>query len=337
MLDLLDRVAWWARQHAWLLGGVIVALLVAAGVLALVRGGGGGTTAKVPAGSVVSVDGTPITRATLAHWTAVYQRSSATGTKLTAPQASQAALRLLIGTAWVEQEAARKDVKVSAPQVTTAVNQLYAKSTGMTKAQVLAQLGGTEADLRWEMRASLTTEALQSKAMKAAKAPTAAQIQAAYTAEPERWAHPTTRDISVVETTTKAKAAAAAAALKSGGSYADVNTTYSSSSQLTQAKGVLTKLTPGSNDPAFERAIFSAPVNTQTGPVQVSGGWIVFTVKRSTPLAAKTLSAATAGITKDLTSTAQNAAVDAYLKTMRAYWHPRTQCIASVRVADYCA
>lgn len=86
----------------------------------------------------------------------------------------------------------------------------------MAAAQVLQQMGGSESDLRWETQASLLGQGLQARAAKAALPVSQAAIAAQYRAEPQRWAHPSRRDLQVSLTPDATTAAQARQALRSG-------------------------------------------------------------------------------------------------------------------------
>lgn len=316
-------------------GAVLAAAVIGLVVVLLARGD---DAPKIPAGAVAVVGDRPITSASLSHWQSVYARAAASSstTKPTAAQARKAAFGLIAGFAWIEQEAHRRDVSVTKAQLDSAMKAFYDQYQGASKEQILSQMGTSEADLRAQQRVSLLANALQSRVAKKVPAPSAQQIQANYRAEPERWAHPSKRDIRVVVAASEKNAQAAAEELASGTSFATANTQYSSDSQLADAGGALKGLEPGSTDPAFERAVFKAPVRKLVGPVETSSGWVVFKVQRATPLADRSLGQATTAIRQELAATSQSKAVDKYLDGMRAYWRARTRCADVVSDKDYC-
>ncbi len=340
MLELGDRALWWARNHVVpTIGGAVVLAAVVVGAIVLI-GGSSSSPGKIPDGAVAVVGDTPIERSAFTHWQGVYRKAAANSSATVTPaQVNRAVVELLVGTAWIESEARRQHTTVSTSQVSAAVTRLYAqaKTQGASKSAVLAQLGGSEADLRAEQRSSLLASALQAKAAKTARPVTAAQVQSAYAAEPARWARPTQRDVRAIVATDQANAKAALSALNAGQSFSATSTKYTTNSQLSSSKGVLKALRPGTNDPLFERAIFTAPVGQLVGPVRIASGWAVVKVQRSTALPAKTLKASSAAIRAELANEAQGRVVDAFVKQMRTYWHARTRCTAGVRVTTYCA
>lgn len=333
--DVADRALWWVGTHRRETAGALalVAVVVAAAVV-LTRGGG---EAAIPSSAVAMVGSTPVAAASLTHWEDAYRSSSTGGAKPTVAQAKRSAFQLLVLSTWLEQEAVRQGVTVTPAQVDEGVRQAIAQYQGATKQQVLTQLGTTEPDLRVQERMALLASALEAKVRKRVPPPTPQAIETAYRSEPARWAHPTKRDLRVVITAQQAGALAAAQALNAGTSFKSVSSQYNTDTQLVNGGGVLKDVQPGTNEPAFERAVFSAPQGKLQGPVQLKRSWVVFKVQQITALPARSLAAATPAIRKDLTTTSQQTSVDAYLSAMRAHWRARTRCDASVRDQQYCA
>lgn len=335
MLDLADRAAWWVRKHVRVAAGTVVGLAAVVVLVLVLRGGD--DTQSVPSSAIAVVGDSPVTKTDYAHWQAIY-RKTATGTaKPTTAQVSKAAFQFLVGSRWIEQEAERQSVSVTEAAVGKAAQQLFSRTKGLTKAQVLAQAGETEADVRYQQRISLLARSLQNKAAGKAAPVTSSAVQQTYRNEPERWAHPQKRDLRVVLAASQADATAAAAAIKGGQSFSAVSKQYSTDASLSQAGGALKGMTPGTSEAAFERAVFKAQPHVLTGPVKTGTGWIVFQVQRTIPLADQTLPAATPAIRKDLQAIAQTQAVDRFLSDFQKHWRPLTQCAASVKPDQYCA
>lgn len=335
IVDGFDRLAFWVGNHVRLavavFGGVAVALL------ALIVFSGGDDSPKIPKTAAAIVESTPISNADVAHWQAVYSKTRAGTTKPTAAQARKAAFAVLVGAAWVEKEAKRDNVKITNAQVTTAVNALVAQYKGSTKKQVLAALGSTEADLRFQERISLLANALQNKIAKAVPTAKADAIEAAYKAEPARWQRPSERDVRAILAQNPTAAKAAITALNSGTAFATVSKKYTTSAQLSQSGGALTKLRPGQNEASFEKALFSAPLGKLTGPVTLAGGGsLIFKVQKITPLPAQTLKQATTKIRNELDGIARTKAVDKFLAELHKRWKAKTKCVASVKDSQYC-
>ncbi|MDX6665628.1 MAG: foldase protein PrsA [Solirubrobacteraceae bacterium] len=325
MLDRLDRLLWFLQRRRMLVLGFAGTLIVAVAIGFVVRGSDDKPTAKVPSDAVATVGSQRISRATFDHWIGVYRRSGVGGTQPTTKQANTAVLRILVAASWTEQEAAAKGLKVSDTQVAQAVAQVFstASKQGVTKANVLKQVGGTEADLSWEERSTLLGQALQTNAAKAAKPVTAAAIAAQYAAEPSRWAHPSRRNVEVALTADAANGTKAKTAMAAGKKVTGLQT--------------LKRIVPGARNASFERAVFAAPVGKLVGPVPVGSGYMVFRVLRSTPMAARSLKSATPVLRSELTAVAQQQAVSDYLTAFRKSWRAKTTCAATLRDTTICA
>lgn len=334
VLDAADRVAWWLREHLAVLAVVVVAFLVLA-FFALRAGGGAG--GGIPAGSVATVGSAKITAAELAHWQGVYTKSAAAagGKAPTAEEARTAAFGVLVGALWVTQEAKAEGVTVSDEQVSSSID-AYFQQTGATgpadRASIQSQLGTTPEDMRFQQRVALVASALQKRATDKVPAPSAAAIQKVYAAEPDRWATPTQRDVEIILAADEATALKAKAALKAGTSFAAVEKQYAAS----PGNGKISGLKNGQSGDVIDRAVFSAPVNQVSGPVDVGAGFIVFRVTKSTPLPPQSLAQASKAISASLLATAKSKAGAKYVSELRDRWKGRTSCVASVRVAEFC-
>lgn len=335
IVDGFDRLAFWVGNHVRLAVAVL-AVVVAAGLVLILSSGS--DSPKIPKSASAIVDKTPVSNADIAHWQAVYSKARAGTTKPTAAQARKAAFAVLVGAEWVQHEAKRDNVSVTPTQVTAAINALVAQYKGATKQQVLTALGSTEADLRFQERISLLANALQTKIAKAVPTASSQAVAAAYQAEPARWQHPSERDVRAIVATNATAANAAIAALKSGTAFATVSKKYTTSTQLSQSGGVLTKLRPGHNEAAFERALFTAPLGQLEGPITLSGGGsLIFRVQKITKLPDTSLKAATSLIRNELDSIARTKAVDKFLTELHKRWKAKTSCIASIKDSQYCS
>ncbi len=339
VLDQADRAFWWLRDHLPVAGLLAVAF-VAYAVLILTSLGGG-TERSIPAGSVAVVGSAPITTTQLTHWQEVYSgAATASGAQTPTPAAARkAAFELLAGAQWVLEEAEEQRVTVSSKQVDDSITAYFTQAGATTKearTTLQKQLGTNDADMRFQQRVSLLAAKLQQRAAGKAPKPTAEQIAAVYQREPARWARPSTRDIAAVVTADKAGADKARAALEGGTTFAKANADFSGNAQLTESKGIIKGLKNGDSGDAVDRAVFAAPLNELTGPVDTGAGFMVFKVTRSTPLPEQTLEQATKAITASLSATAQAKAGSAYLTSIRDRWRAKTKCTPAVRTADFC-
>ena len=332
VLDTADRVAWWLREHLVVLALIVVAILALA-FFAVTSGGGDG----VPEGAVARVGGAQITERELDHWQEVYTTSATAqgGAAPTAKDARQAAFGVLVGAVWVIQEAKDQDISVSEKEIAASIDG-YFQQTGATgpqdRAAIQQQLGTTAGDMRFQQRVALLASELQKRATDRVKAPTDAEIKAVYEAEPGRWSKPSERDVEVIITAEKAKAEQAKAALTKGEDYAAVDKKYSA----TAGQGKLAKLKNGESGDVLDRAVFSAPLDEVSGPVDTGAGFLVFRVTKSTPLPEQSLEQASKAIAANLTANAKRKAASAYIEGLRKRWKQRTTCVADVNVDEFC-
>lgn len=333
VLDAADRVAWWLREHLAVLALLIVAVLA----LAFFAVRSGGEEDGVPDGSVARVGSAQITEEELAHWQEVYT-SSATASGGQAPSAEEArraAFGVLVGAVWVLQEAEDQDVGVSDEDISTSIDG-YFQQTGATgpqdRAAIQQQLGTTADDMRFQQKVALLATKLQTRAADKVPAPTDEQIKKVYEAEPGRWATPSERDVEVIITAEKAKAEEAKAALEKGDSYDAVDKKFSAA----PGQGKLEKLKNGEGGDTLDRAVFSAPVDEISGPVDTGAGFLVFRVTQSTPLPEQSLEQATKAIAANLTAAAKSEAAAEYVDGLRDRWKGRTTCAPAMEIDEFC-
>lgn len=341
LIDGADRVYWWLRQRPPVAAG-LAAVLVALIAGLLLLGGGDEEDGGIPASAVATVGGSPISKADLTRWQAVYTKVAASGgtAKPTAAQARQSAFELLAGSKWITEEAARQDVKATPTEVKRATDTYLksaAESAKVTRATVLQQLGTSYADLQFQQRIALLAQRLQEKIVAAIPKPTSAAIAKSYADEPARWAKPSQRDVEAIITTSKNDADAAYAALKEGTTFGTVAEQYQANQALAGSGGKLTGLKPGTTDPAIERPIFAAPVNELQEPVPVGeGAYLVLKVTKVSPLPEQTLQQARTAIARSLSAAAATEATSAFLTDLSKRWKPQTKCAAGYRSEQYC-
>ncbi|MBA2348047.1 MAG: peptidyl-prolyl cis-trans isomerase [Solirubrobacterales bacterium] len=333
VLDVADRIAWWLREHLAVLALLVVAILALA-VFAVTSGGG---EDGVPEGAVARVGSAQITEEELAHWQEVYTASATAsgGAAPSAEEARRAAFGVLVGAVWVLQEAKDQDVTVSDKDIAGSIDN-YFQQTGATgpqdRAAIQKQLGTTEDDMRFQQKVALLASQLQERAAEKVAAPSDAEIKKVYEEEPGRWATPSERDVEVIVTTEKAKAEEAKAALEKGEDYDAVDEKFSA----TPGQGKLEKLKNGQSGDVIDRAVFSAPVDEVSGPVDTGGGFLVFRVTKSTPLPEQSLEQAEKAIVASLTATAKAKAAADYVSGLRDRWKVRTSCVAEVQIEEFC-
>ncbi|MEY2442475.1 MAG: foldase protein PrsA [bacterium] len=246
-------------------------------------------------------------------------------------------LQFLIFDRWIKGEAKDRGVTVSAKEQAAAFAKLK-KDSFPTEAdfqKALKQAGMTLEDAKFQVAANTIFAKLRDKAIKGADKVTDKQIADFYNKNKKRFAQPESRDARVVLTKTKSKAEAARKALKHGDSWTKVAKKYSIDTASKGNGGSLLGIAKGSQEPAFNAALFGAPKGKLTGPVKVQFGYYVFQVQKIVPAKQQTLKEATPAIKQELTAAAQKKADDKFNKDLRNKWKDKTNCRAGY-VIDQC-
>ena len=237
-------------------------------------------------------------------------------------------LQFLILEKWVTGEAADQGIKVSAKEQAAAYDKAkkdtFPKEADFQK--FLKQAGMTVDDAKFQVAFNTVYIKLREKAIKAAKKVTDKDVAAFYAKNKKRFAQPETRDLRVILTKTKAKAEAARKALENGDSWKTVAKKYSIDQASKGNGGSLLGIAKGSQEKAFDDALFSAAKGKLTGPVKVQFGYYVFQVQKIVAAKQQTLKEATAAIKQELTATNQKKADDEFNKDLREKWKAKTNC-----------
>jgi foldase protein PrsA len=194
-------------------------------------------------------------------------------------------MQFLISAQWLQQEADKRDIKVTDAEVQKTFNQQkkqsFPKEADYQK--FLKSSGQTEADLLFRVKLSVLTNKIQEDVVKGKGTVTDQQITAYYNKNKQRFAQPETRDLLVVLNPKKAKAQAALKAVKSGQSWKSVAKKYSTDDASKSQGGKLPSVTKGQQEKAFDTAIFKAPKGKVQGPVKTQFGYYVFKVTAVKP------------------------------------------------------
>ena len=237
-------------------------------------------------------------------------------------------LQFLILEKWVTGEAKDQGVKVSAKEKESAyqktVKETFPKEADFQK--FLKQSGMTVADARFQVTFSTVYAKLREKAVKTADKVTDKAVAEFYKKNKARFAQPETRDIRVVLTKDKGKADAAHKALEDGDTWSAVAKKYSIDQASKGQGGSLLGIAKGSQEKAFDDALFTAKKGVLTGPVKVQFGYYVFQVQKITPAKQQTLKEASPAIKQELTTQNQKEADDKFNRDLRKKWKERTNC-----------
>ena len=237
-------------------------------------------------------------------------------------------MQFLINFEWLKGEAADQDVKISDAEITKSYNmqknQQFPKPADFNN--FLKQSGMTVADLRLNVEVTLLSNKLREKITKGKDKITPAQITAFYNKNKQQFAQPEKRDANIVLTKTKPKGDQALAAIKGGQSFKAVAKKFSTDPQTKDTGGALPGITKGQQDPAFDKAVFTAKKAAVQGPIKTQFGFIVFEVTKITPATQQTPAQATPQIRQQLASEGQQKALQAFIKKFEKKWKDRTDC-----------
>ena len=237
-------------------------------------------------------------------------------------------LQFLILEKWVSGEASDQGLEVTAKEDAAAFakakQDTFPKEADFQK--FLKQSGMTVEDAKFQVAFNTIYVKLREKAIKSAKKVTDKAVAAFYAKNKKRFAQPETRDLRVVLTKTKAKADAARKALAGGDSWSAVAKRYSIDQASKGTGGSLLGVAKGSQEKAFDEALFAADKGKLTGPVKVQFGYYVFQVQKVTPAKQQTLKEASPAIKQELTAESQKTADEKFNKDLRDKWKDKTSC-----------
>ena len=169
-------------------------------------------------------------------------------------------LQFLILEKWVAGEADDQGIKVSAKENAAAFEKAkkdtFPKEADFQK--FLKQSGMTVDDAKFQVAFNTVYVKLREKAIKCAEKVTDKDIAAFYAKNKKRFAQPETRDLRAVLTKTEEKADAARKALDGGDTWTAVAKSYSIDQASKGNGGSLLGVAKGSQEKAFDDALFSA-------------------------------------------------------------------------------
>jgi foldase protein PrsA len=245
-------------------------------------------------------------------------------------------MQFLIQGEWVQQEAAKRGVKLKDSELKKAVEDQKKQVFPNDKQyqQFLKTSGMTEQDVLFRVKLNELQQRLTQKVTEDSKKVSDEDIQAYYDKNKKRFAQPERRDLRVVLTKTQEKAKQAKQQLESGQGFKQVVKKYSIDEASKSQAGLLPAVSEGQQEKAFDTAIFSAPKNKLEGPVKTQFGWYVFKVEKVTPASQQTLDQSKDTIKNLLRSQRQQKALDAFVKQFREDYKDKTNCADDYRVVE---
>jgi len=246
---------------------------------------------------------------------------------------SSQVMDFLIKAYWYQADAHKLHLTVSNAAVQSAF-QTAEKQEFPTQAQFttfLTQTGQTMQDILYRVRVNQIFMKLSARFTTPI---TQAQIQQYYTAHLTQFGTPETVNLEMVRTKTASAAAAAKAALSGGSSWTTVAKKYSVDAATKDHGGVLTGVTKGEEETAFNNAIFAAPTNKLEGPVKGQFGYYVFEITKIHKATQKSLATASAQIKQLLTQQQETAAQNKVDARAKKDWFKQTKCRTLYSMAD---
>ena len=245
-------------------------------------------------------------------------------------------MQFLIQAQWVTQEAEDRNVEVSDAEVKKSFNQqkkqAFPKEADYQK--FLKDSGMNEEDILYRVKLDQLQTKLTQKVSKDKVKISNADIEAYYAKNKKRFAQPQRRDLNVVLTKTKAKADQAKAELEDGKSFKVVSKKYSIDQASKAQGGKLPDLAKGKQDPALDKAAFTAKKGQVVGPVKTQFGYYVFQVTTIKAASQQSLAEAKDTIRNLLRSQREQKALDSFVKDFRKKYKDKTNCSDEFRVAE---
>jgi foldase protein PrsA len=245
-------------------------------------------------------------------------------------------MQFLISAEWLQQEAKKRGVDATPQEVKQTFDeqkkQAFPKEAEYQK--FLKESGRTEADLLFQVKLSVLTNQLQAKVVEGKGEPSTEDIKEYYDENKERFSTPESRDLLVVLTKKEDDAKKALAELKDGKAWKDVVKKYSEDTASKSQGGKLPGVTKGTQEKAFDEAIFKAPKGEVQGPVKTQFGFYVFQVEKVTAATQQTLEQATDTIKNLLKSQAQQKALQEFVEDFQKRYRDETVCAEDYKTSQ---
>ncbi|HEX8054953.1 MAG TPA: peptidyl-prolyl cis-trans isomerase [Thermoleophilaceae bacterium] len=245
-------------------------------------------------------------------------------------------MQFLISAEWLQQEAKKRGVDASPAEVQKTFQeqkkQAFPKEAEYQK--FLKESGRTEQDLLFQVKLSVLTNQLQAKVVEGKGDPKPDEIEDYYNENKKRFSTPESRDLLVVLTKDEADAKKALAELKKGKPWKDVVKKYSEDTASKAQGGKLPGVTKGTQEKAFDDAIFKAPKGQVQGPVKTQFGFYVFQVEKVTPATQQTLQQATDTIKNLLKSQSQQKALSDFVEDFQKRYREETVCAEDYKTSQ---
>jgi len=248
-------------------------------------------------------------------------------------------MQFLIQAQWVEQEAAKRGVKVSDQEVKNRLAEEKQRAFPGKKGearykQFLKTSGMSEEDILFRFKLETLQQKLTQKVTEKESKVTDKDVEEYYAKNKKRFAQPERRDLNVVLTKSAAKAKQAKSAINGGGNFKAVSKKYSIDEASKQQGGKLPDVAEGQQEKAFNDAIFAAKKGSLQGPIKTQFGFYVFEVTKVTPASQQSLESSHETIKNLLKSQRQQKSLDKFIKSFRKRYKDMTVCADDYAVAE---
>jgi PPIC-type PPIASE domain len=240
---------------------------------------------------------------------------------------AQTVLNRLISNAWLIAGARELGVPISNQEAQASLDH-YRREHFSSEARFRRFLAGrTLADLAFETRAKLASQAIHRAIVNRVRPITKAQIESYYEQHRFQYLVAAERDLKIARAKTQASAATARAELASGKSIASVVKRLPIRQPIDSKEGLVLELHPHVyGEPNLDQAIFTATPGVLRGPINTWFGYFVFEVTKVIYQHERPLAQVQASIRRQLASPLQERALAAFDRQWRATWTARTEC-----------
>ncbi len=245
-------------------------------------------------------------------------------------------MQFLIQAEWVQQEAEKRDVKVSEAEVKKIFDdqkkQAFPRDADYQK--FLEDSGMSEEDILFRLKLEQLQTKLTQKITEEKSVPSEEEIKAFYDKNPKQFAVPESRDVNLVLTKTEKRADAALEQLEDGEDFKAVAKEFSIDEATKSQGGKLVGLTRGQQDKELEDAAFEAEEGELEGPVKAQFGFYVFEVAAIKDASQPTLDEVRDRIKNQLRSTNEQKVLNDFVEDFRERYTDITECSDDYRVAE---
>ncbi|HUA12668.1 MAG TPA: peptidyl-prolyl cis-trans isomerase [Solirubrobacteraceae bacterium] len=234
----------------------------------------------------------------------------------------------LISSEWVLGEAKNLDVKVTDSQVHKEFEKIRDTQFPSTAEfeKFLKSSGQTVSDLLLRVKLNMLSQKIQHKVLTENEKVSEEEIKKYYEENKSTFGTPETRSVELVLTKTEQEAKEAKKEIESGKSWDEVAKARSIDPVSKAKGGLLKEVVKGQEAKALSEAIFSAPLNTLSGPVKTPFGYYIYEVKSIHPGTSKPLSKEHKRIKEQLSVAKDQKALAKFVKEFKEHWKDQTEC-----------